>query len=191
MKALEDKILAEGQVYPGNILKVSSFLNHQLDVDFLMSMGEEIARLYADTKIDKILTIEASGIAIAVAAAAYMHVPVVFAKKNKTTNILADVYASRVESYTHKEVYQVVVSKEHLHEGENILIIDDFLAIGNALNGLMDIVGQAGGITQGVAIAIEKGFQGGGDALRNRGIRVESLAIVDSMTDDSVKFRQQ
>ncbi len=191
MKALEEKILAEGQVYPGNILKVSSFLNHQLDVDFLMSMGEEIARLYADTKIDKILTIEASGIAIAVAAAAYMHVPVVFAKKNKTTNILADVYASRVESYTHKEVYQVVVSKEHLHKGENILIIDDFLAIGNALNGLMDIVGQAGGVTQGVAIAIEKGFQGGGDALRKRGIRIESLAIVDSMTDDSVKFRQQ
>ncbi|MEE0945415.1 MAG: xanthine phosphoribosyltransferase [Acutalibacteraceae bacterium] len=191
MKALEEKILAEGQVYPGNILKVSSFLNHQLDVDFLMSMGEEISRLYADTEIDKILTIEASGIAIAVAAAAYMHVPVVFAKKNKTTNILADVYSSKVESYTHREVYQVVVSKEHLHKGEKILIIDDFLAIGNALNGLMDIVGQAGGTTQGVAIAIEKGFQGGGDALRKSGVRVESLAIVDSMTDDSVKFRQQ
>ena len=189
MKALEDKILAEGQVYPGNILKVSSFLNHQLDVDFLMSMGEEIARLYADTKIDKILTIEASGIAIAVAAAAYMHVPVVFAKKNKTTNILADVYASRVESYTHKEVYQVVVSKEHLHKDENILIIDDFLAIGNAINGLMDIVGQAGGVTQGVAIAIEKGFQGGGDALREKGYRIESLAIVDSMENGSISFR--
>ena len=191
MKALEDKILAEGQVYPGNILKVSSFLNHQLDVDFLMSMGEEISRLYADTKIDKILTIEASGIAIAVAAAAYMHVPVVFAKKNKTTNILADVYSSQVKSYTHNEVYQVIVSKEHLHKGENILIIDDFLAIGNAIHGLRDIVGQAGGKTQGIAIAIEKGFQGGGDELRKKGIRVESLAIVDSMTDDSVKFRQQ
>lgn len=191
MKALEDKILAEGQVYPGNILKVSSFLNHQLDVDFLMLMGEEIARLYADTEIDKILTIEASGIAIAVAAAAHMHVPVVFAKKNKTTNILSDVYSSQVTSYTHNTVYQVVVSKEHLKEGEKILIIDDFLAIGNALNGLMDIVSQAGGKTQGIAIAIEKGFQHGGDKLREKGIRVESLAIVDSMTDDSVKFRPQ
>lgn len=191
MKALEDKILAEGQVYPGNILKVSSFLNHQLDVNFLMEMGAEISRLFSDVKIDKILTIEASGIAIAVAAAAHMHVPVVFAKKNKTTNILADVYSSRVESYTHKEVYQVIVSKEHLHSGENILIIDDFLAIGNAINGLMDIVGQAGGKTQGIAIAIEKGFQGGGDELRKKGIRLESLAIVDSMTDSSVKFRQK
>ncbi len=191
MKALEDKILSDGEVYPGNILKVSSFLNHQLDVDFLMEMGGEISRLFSDVKIDKILTIEASGIAIAVAAAAHMHVPVVFAKKNKTTNILADVYSSRVESYTHKEVYQVIVSKEHLHSGENILIIDDFLAIGNAINGLMDIVGQAGGKTQGIAIAIEKGFQGGGDELRKRGVRLESLAIVDSMTDSSVKFRQQ
>ncbi len=191
MKALEDKILAEGEVYPGNILKVSSFLNHQLDVDFLMEMGAEICRLFSDVKIDKILTIEASGIAIAVAAAAHMHVPVVFAKKNKTTNILADVYSSCVESYTHKEVYQVIVSKEHLSEGENILIIDDFLAIGNALNGLMEIVNQAGGKTQGIAVAIEKGFQGGGDKLREQGIRLESLAIVDSMTDSSVKFRQQ
>ena len=191
MKALEDKILAEGQVYPGNILKVSSFLNHQLDVDFLMLMGEEISRLYVDTKVDKILTIEASGIAIAVAAAAHMHVPVVFAKKNKTTNILADVYSSQVTSYTHNNTYQVVVSKEHLKKGENILIIDDFLAIGNAINGLMDIVSQAGGVTQGVAVAIEKGFQGGGDKLRSQGLRVDSLAIVDSMTDDSVKFRPQ
>ena len=189
MKALEEKILAEGQVFPGNILKVSSFLNHQLDVDFLMLMGEEIARLYKDTKIDKILTIEASGIAIAVAAAAHMHLPVVFAKKNKTTNILADVYSSRVMSFTHNTEYQVVVSKEHLKEGENILIIDDFLAIGNALNGLMDIVSQSGGKTAGIAIAIEKGFQGGGDALREKGIQVESLAIVDSMTDDSITFR--
>ncbi|MBE6729470.1 MAG: xanthine phosphoribosyltransferase [Ruminococcaceae bacterium] len=191
MKALEDKIIAEGEVYPGNILKVSSFLNHQLDVDFLMTMGAEINRLFSDVKIDKILTIEASGIAIAVAAAAHMHVPVVFAKKNKTTNILADVYASQVESYTHKEVYQVIVSKEHLNKGENILIVDDFLAIGNAISGLMDIVEQAGGNTQGIAIAIEKGFQGGGDKLREMGIRLESLAIVDSMTDNSVKFRQQ
>lgn len=191
MKTLEEKILAEGEVYPGNILKVSSFLNHQLDVDFLMEMGAEISRLFSDAKIDKILTIEASGIAIAVTAAAHMHVPVVFAKKNKTTNILADVYSSRVESYTHKEVYQVIVSKEHLNKGENILIIDDFLALGNALNGLMDIVGQAGGNTVGISVAIEKGFQGGGDELRKRGIRLESLAIVDSMTDNSVKFRQQ
>ena len=190
MKALEEKILAEGQVFPGNILKVSSFLNHQLDVDFLMLMGEEIARLYKDTKIDKILTIEASGIAIAVAAAAHMHLPVVFAKKNKTTNILADVYSSRVMSFTHNTEYQVVVSKEHLKEGENILIIDDFLAIGNALNGLMDIVSQSGGKTAGIAIAIEKGFQKGGDKLREQGIRVESLAIIDGMDDNSITFRE-
>lgn len=191
MKALEEKILAEGEVYPGNILKVSGFLNHQIDVDFLMEIGKEITRLYSDTKIDKIVTIESSGIAIAVAAAAFMHVPVVFAKKNKTTNILSDVYSSMVKSYTHGEVYNVVISKEHLHCGEQILIIDDFLAKGNALNGLMDIVQQAGAKTAGIAIAIEKGFQSGGDILRSQGIRVESLAIVDSMTDSSVKFRQQ
>lgn len=191
MKALEEKILAEGEVYPGNILKVAGFLNHQIDVDFLMKMGKEIADLYQDTKIDKIVTIEASGIAIAVAAAAYMHVPVVFAKKNKTTNILADVYSAPVRSYTHNTEYTVVISKEHLHPGEKILLVDDFLAIGNALNGLMQIIDQAGGETVGIAVAIEKGFQGGGDALRAKGVRVESLAIVDSMTDDSVKFREQ
>ena len=191
MKALEEKILAEGQVYPGNILKVSSFLNHKIDVDFLMEMGKEIARLYSDTKVDKIVTIEASGIAVAVAAAAFMHVPVVFAKKNKTTNILADVYSSQVKSYTHGEVYNVIVSKEHLEKGESCLIIDDFLAMGNAINGLMDIITQAGGTVAGIATVIEKGFQNGGDMLREKGIRVESLAIVDSMTDNSVKFRQQ
>ena len=193
MKALEDKILHEGKVFPGNILKVSSFLNHQLDVDFLMAMGKEIARLYADTKIDKILTIEASGIAIAVAAAAHMHVPVVFAKKNKTTNILADVYSSEVASYTHNTVYQVVVSKEHLKENENILIIDDFLANGCALQGLVAICQAAGATVEGIGIVIEKGFQIGGQIIRNLGIQLESLAIIDAMDSEtgSITFRAQ
>ncbi len=190
MQALEEKILAEGEVYPGNILKVSSFLNHRIDVDFLMEMGKEIARLYADTKIDKIITIEASGIALAFAAAACLHVPLVFAKKNGSSNISSNVYSSRVHSYTHNEDYNIVISKEFLQMGENCLIVDDFLAVGNAIHGLMDIIAQAGAKTAGCAIAIEKGFQNGGDALREKGIRVESLAIVESMTDNSVTFRK-
>ena len=189
MKALEDKILSEGQVCPGNVLKVGGFLNHRIDVDFLMQMGEEIARLFKNDNVNKIVTIEASGIAIAVAAAACMHVPVVFAKKHKTSNIPEDVYSSMVYSYTHKTDYPVVISKDFLGSNDRVLIVDDFLAHGNAINGLADIIAQAGGETVGVAIAIEKGFQGGGDKLRESGVHLESLAIVDKMDDTSIVFR--
>ena len=191
MQALEEKILREGKVLPGNILKVGNFLNHQLDVEFIMEMGKEIAELYKDSGINKIVTIETSGIAIAVAAAAHMHVPVVFAKKNKTSNISDGVFSTIVHSFTHGIDYKVVISKEFLDENDNILIIDDFLALGNALNGLIDIASQAKAKVAGFAIAIEKGFQGGGDKLREKGYRVESLAIVDSMNDDSLVFRKQ
>lgn len=190
MISLEEKILKEGKVLPGDILKVDCFLNHCLDVEFLLEMGKEIASLYKDTGVNKILTIETSGIPIAFAAAQYMHLPVVFAKKNKTGNISDDFYFSRVESFTRKNVYDAVVSKEYLGSCDKVLLIDDFLAKGNALTGLMDIVNQAGAELIGCAIAIEKGFQGGGDELRSKGIRVDSLSIIDSMTDDSLTFRR-
>ena len=189
MKALEEKILKEGKVLPGNILKVNSFLNHRLDVDFLMEIGKEIAGLFADEKIDKILTIETSGIAVAVAAAAEMHLPVVFAKKHKSKNLSGGLYSTVVHSFTHGTDYTVVVSKEFLKSGERVLIIDDFLANGKALLGLIDILEQADAQTAGCCCVIEKGFQGGGDALRAQGIRVESLAIIDEMTDTAVTFR--
>lgn len=190
MLALEEKILNEGTVLPGDILKVDNFLNHSIDVLFLLEMGKEIARLYENADINKILTIETSGIPIAFAAAQEMHVPVVFAKKNKSGNISDNVYSSRVESFTKKNVYDAVVSKEYLGKEDNVLLIDDFLAKGNALNGLIDILNQAGACLKGCAIAIEKGFQGGGDCLREKGIRVESLAIIESMTDSTLSFRK-
>lgn len=189
MKALEEKILKEGTVLPGNILKVASFLNHKLDVDFLMEMGKEIARLYEGTGVNKILTVETSGIAIAMAAAAAMHVPVVFAKKHKSGNLSGEMYQTVVHSYTHGVDYNIVVSRDFLDENDKILIIDDFLANGKALNGLIEIVGQAGAELIGCSCAIEKGFQGGGDALREQGVRVDSLAIVEEMSDDSLTFR--
>ena len=175
---------------PGNILKVGSFLNHQLDTEFLKQMGQEITRLFENSGINKILTIEASGIAIAVAAAFYLDVPVVFAKKNKSANVLGDVYHAQVQSFTHGNVSDIIVSREYIKPGDRILIVDDFLANGNALNGLLKITEDAGATTVGVAIAIEKGFQKGGDTLREKGIRIESLAIIDSMTDDTIVFRE-
>ena len=190
IKALEEKILKEGKVLPGNILKVDCFLNHRIDVEFLMEMGKEIAGLYKNDKVDKILTIETSGIPIAFAAAQYMKVPVVFAKKNKSGNISDDLYSSRVTSFTRKNTYDAVVSRDFLSSGERVLLIDDFLAKGNALCGLIDILNQAGAELCGCAIAIEKGFQGGGDELRGKGIRVDSLAIVEEMTEDSLTFRK-
>ena len=190
MVALEEKILKEGKVLSGNILKVDCFLNHCIDVPFLMEMGKEISELYKDASVSKILTIETSGIPIAFAAAQYMNVPVVFAKKNKSGNISDDLYSSRVESFTRKNVYDAVVSKEYLNSDDVVLVIDDFLAKGNALTGLMDIISQAGATLAGCAIAIEKGFQGGGDELRAKGIRVDSLAIVESMTENSLTFRK-
>ena len=175
---------------PGDILKVDCFLNHRIDVPFLLEMGKEIARLYKDTPVNKILTIETSGIPIAFAAAQYMNVPVVFVKKNKSGNISDDVYSSRVASFTRKNVYDAVVSKEFLNSDDKVLVIDDFLAKGNALTGLIDIINQAGATLLGCAIAIEKGFQGGGDELRAKGVRVDSLAIIDSMTENSLSFRK-
>lgn len=189
MKALKERILADGTVLPGNILKVDCFLNHCIDVPFMMEMGKEISVLYHNTGVNKILTIETSGIPIAFAAAQYMNVPVVFAKKDKSGNISDDFYSSRVESFTRKNVYDAVVSKEYLNDRDVVLVIDDFLAKGNALTGLMDILSQAGAKLAGCAIAIEKGFQGGGDELRAKGIRVDSLAIIDSMTENSLTFR--
>ncbi len=190
MKALEEKILQEGTVLPGHILKVGSFLNHQLDVDFLMEMGVEIARLFAGDSVTKIVTIEASGIAIAMGAAAQMHVPVVFAKKHKSGNLSGGVYATTVHSYTHGNDNTVVMSKEYLSDKDTVLIVDDFLANGAALEGLIEIVGQSGAKLAGCCCAIEKGFQGGGDRLRARGIKVESLAIVEEMSDTSLTFRK-
>lgn len=189
MKALEEKISREGTVKEGHILKVDNFLNHQIDAEFMVEMGEEIASLYADAGITKVLTIEASGIAIALAAAYKLGVPMVFAKKHRTKNLGNDVYRTVVASYTHGVDYDVVVNKDYLNEGDVVLIVDDFLATGNALKGLTDLVEQAGGEVAGFAIAIEKGFQGGGDEFRARGYRVESMAIVEDMTDGKVTFR--
>lgn len=190
IKALENKILTEGRVLPGDILKVDCFLNHRIDVSFLLEMGKEIATLYEGCGVNKILTIETSGIPIAFAAAQFMNVPVVFAKKDKSGNISDNVYSSKVTSYTKKNVYDAVVSKEFLGKDDKVLVIDDFLAKGNALTGLMDIINQAEATLIGCAIAIEKGFQGGGDELRAKGIRVDSLAIIESMTENSLTFRK-
>lgn len=189
--ALEQKILTEGQVLPGEVLKVGSFLNQQIDTTLLKEMGEEIARLFADNNVTKVLTIESSGIAMAYAAAVAIGVPLVFAKKHKSSNLAGNILTSKVFSYTHQQTYDIMVSGDYIKSDDNILIVDDFLAMGNALNGLIDITGQAGAKLAGCAIAIEKGYQGGGDALRAKGIKVESLAIIDKMTDDSVVFRPQ
>ena len=183
MQLLKDRILTDGVVKEGNILKVDSFLNHQMDIDLFNEMGKEWARLFADRKITKILTVEASGIGIACVAAQHFHVPVVFAKKSQSVNIDGEVYSTKIESFTHKRVYDVIVSKKFLHPEDHILIIDDFLANGCALEGLIDIVNKAGASVEGVGIAVEKGFQKGGDLIRSKGIRVESLAIVESMDD--------
>lgn len=183
MKLLEERIRKDGTVKAGNVLKVDSFLNHQMDIDLFNEMGKEWARLFEDRKITKILTVEASGIGIACVAAQHFHVPVVFAKKSQSVNIDGEVYSTKIESFTHKRVYDVIVSKKFLHPEDHILIIDDFLANGCALEGLIDIVNKAGASVEGVGIAVEKGFQKGGDLIRSKGIRVESLAIVESMDD--------
>ena len=183
MKLLEERIRKDGTVKAGNVLKVDSFLNHQMDIDLFNEMGKDWARLFADRKITKILTVEASGIGIACVAAQHFHVPVVFAKKSQSVNIDGEVYSTKIESFTHKRVYDVIVSKKFLHPEDHILIIDDFLANGCALEGLIDIVNKAGASVEGVGIAVEKGFQKGGDLIRSKGIRVESLAIVESMDD--------
>ncbi len=184
MELLKNRILTDGKVFPGNVLKVDSFLNHQMDVNLFHALGDEFKRRFADTEITKILTIEASGIGIACIAALSFSVPVVFAKKNKTKNIAGDVFVSQVESFTHGRVYDIMVSKEFLHKDDRVLIIDDFLANGSALLGLSALVRDAGATLVGAGIVIEKGFQPGGKMVRDAGIRVESLATIASMDDD-------
>lgn len=194
LKLLEDRIVKDGIVKPGNVLKVDSFLNHQMDISLFNDMGKEFKRLFNDTPINKILTIEASGIGIACIAAQYFdNVPVVFAKKSQTVNIDGEVYSTKIESFTHKRVYDVILSKKYLSSKDHVLIIDDFLANGCALNGLLDIVQKAGATVEGVGIAVEKGFQRGGELIRQKGIRVESLAIIESMDADSgnIVFKEQ
>lgn len=188
MKKLEERILRDGVVKPGGILKIDSFLNHQIDTQLCYEMAEEISRLFADGKPDKILTIEASGISIATMAGYVMGIPVVFAKKAMSANISDEVYVSEVFSFTKKVTKSVVVSKEYLHAGEKILIVDDFLASGAALEGLLGIISQAGAEALGAAIVVEKAFQPGGDKLRKQGLRIESLARIASMSDTSLTF---
>ena len=181
MKLLEEKIVNDGVIKSGNVLKVDSFLNHQIDVPFVAELGKELKRLFADRNITKILTIEASGIGIACVAAMYFGVPVVFAKKSSGSNMDKDVYFTQIYSYTHSNTNDVVVSKRFLSKNDHVLIIDDFLANGCALEGLIDIVRQSGGTVEGVGVAVEKGFQGGGDKLRKAGYNLHSLAIIDKM----------
>lgn len=189
MQLLKERILKDGVVKPGNVLKVDSFLNHQMDIDLINEIGKEFRRRFPSDKITKILTIEASGIGIACIAAQYFNVPVIFAKKAQSINIDGEVYHSKVESFTHKRVYDVILSRKFLSADDHVLIIDDFLANGCALLGLLELVKEAGASVEGAGIVIEKGFQSGGTAIREQGIHLESLAIVDSMNDTSLTFR--
>ena len=191
MDLLKKKILEEGEVYAGNILKVDCFLNHQIDCCFLGEVGKEFHRLFKDEGVNKVLTIEASCIAIGAMVALEFGCPLVFAKKSKSKNIAGDVYTTPVESYTHGTTYDVMVSKKFLGKGDRVLIVDDFLAVGNALNGLIRIVKESGAELAGCGAVIEKGYQHGGDKLREQGIKVESLAIIESMNHETgeVVFR--
>ena len=193
MNFLEERIVKDGIVKEGNVLKVDSFLNHQMDVELLDRIGEEFHRRFADKKVTKVLTIEASGIAIAYAVARCFGVPMVFAKKAKSINIDGDMYRAEVESFTHKNKNQVIVSKRFLDEDDHVIIVDDFLANGCALQGLISITEAAGATVEGIGIAIEKGFQFGGRSIRNLGYHLESLAIVDSMdaATGTIVFREQ
>ncbi len=193
MKLLEERIQKDGVVKRGNVLKVDSFLNHQMDIELFEKMGEEFHRLFGDAPITKILTIEASGIGIACIAARYFHVPVVFAKKSQSINLDGEVYSTKIQSFTHQRIYDVIVSRKFLSPEDHVLIIDDFLANGCALEGLIDLVKSAGATIEGVGIVIEKGFQHGGALIRSKGVRVESLAIVDAMdaATGKITFREQ
>lgn len=188
MKLLEDTIRREGTIRPGGILKIDNFLNHQIDTKLLYEMALEFKRLYSDEEINKILTIEASGIAIAAVAGFVFGCPILFAKKSKSRNISDDVWSTEVASFTHGNTNTVLVSREFLGPKDRVLIIDDFLATGAALVGLKDLCDQAGATVVGAGIAVEKSFQGGGDMLRSRGVRVESLAKISSMTDNAISF---
>ena len=185
MELLEQRIRKDGKIRGGDVLKVDSFLNHQMDVELFQEMGREFLRLFGECNVTKILTIEASGIGIACVTAQFFHVPVIFAKKNKTKNIAGDVYTSKVESFTHGNVYDIIVAKEFLQPEDRVLIIDDFLANGSALQGLIKLVDDAGATLVGAGIAVEKAFQPGGDLIRGMGVRVESLARVKSMSEET------
>ena len=189
MKALEEKILKDGVVLNEDILKVGSFLNQQLDTEFIMEMGKEISRIYSNDNVTKILTIETSGIPIAFSAGVEIGCPVVFAKKSKSTNVSGNLYTSSVYSFTHNETYQIMVPCEFLSKNDRVVIVDDFLANGKALNGLIDIVNKSGAKLIGCTCAIEKGFQKGGDTLREQGYRIESLAVIDEMDSTHITFR--
>jgi len=190
MEALKERIRKDGIVREGNVLKVDSFLNHQLDISLFEQMGAEFKKRFEKDQVTKILTIEASGIAIACIAARYFNVPVVFAKKTQTKNIAGDVYTSKVESFTHGKVYDIIVSKDFLKPEDRVLIIDDFLANGKALIGLMKLIEESGAKLVGAGIAIEKGFQEGGKLIREKGVKLESLAIVESMSvEKGIMFR--
>ncbi len=193
MNCLEERILKDGVVKAGNILKVDSFLNHQMDINLFNEMGKEFKKRFANKEINKVLTIEASGIGIACVVAQHFDVPVVFAKKTKSINLEGDMYVAEVVSYTHKNTNQVIVSKKFLSEADKVLIIDDFLANGCALQGLIHICNEAGATVSGIGIAIEKGFQPGGNMIRNLGYQLESLAIVENMDaqNGSIEFRPQ
>lgn len=193
MNFLEERILKDGKVKPNNVLKVDSFLNHQMDISLMEEIGREFHRRFADKDITKVLTIEASGIGIACFVAKEFGVPMVFAKKSHSINIDSDVYVAEVESFTHKNKNNVIVSKQFINEGDRVLIIDDFLANGCALQGLMSIVSAGGASVEGIGIVIEKGFQIGGQIIRNLGVQLESLAIVDAMDAEAgtITFREQ
>lgn len=193
MRLLEERIRKDGVVKKGNVLKVDSFLNHQIDVELLDQMGAEFKRLFADKPINKILTIEASGIGIACVAARHFKVPVVFAKKTQSINLDGEMYTAKIESFTHKRVYDVIVSKKFISPDDHILIIDDFLANGCAVKGLIELIQAAGATVEGVGVAIEKGQQVGGRELRAQGLHLESLAIIESMNDETgeIVFREQ
>ena len=193
MELLKERIRRDGIVKPGNVLKVDSFLNHQMDIDLINEIGKEFRRRFPSDKITKILTIEASGIGIACIAAQYFHVPVVFAKKAQSINIDGDVYHTKVQSFTHQKVYDVILSRKFLGPDDHVLIIDDFLANGCALMGLLELAEEAGATVEGIGIAVEKGFQQGGELIRSKGIQLESLAIVESMDSATgeIVFRDQ
>lgn len=185
MKILKERIRREGKIKAGNVLKVDSFLNHQMDVALFSEIGKEFKRRFADAEVNKILTIETSGIGIACITAQSFQVPVVFAKKTQTKNIAGDVFITKVQSYTHGKVYDIIVAKEFLGKGDKVLLIDDFLANGKALEGLINLVEASGAELVGAGIVIEKGFQAGGDVLRERGVRLESLAVVERMDEET------
>ncbi len=193
MKLLEERIRRDGVVKNGDVLKVDSFLNHQMDVELFNEMGKEFKRLFADTPVNKILTIEASGIGIACIVAQHFGVPVVFAKKSQSINLDGEMYCTKIQSFTHQRIYDVIVAKKFLSAQDHVLIIDDFMANGCAVDGLIDLIQSAGATVEGVGIAIEKGFQDGGKRIRDKGIRVESLAIVESMDAETgaITFREQ